>query len=125
MVDVELIHQKQQSKLRIQLLLTKDTDHAVVSHVRGRDGDNMRSYYKLQEAWWRIYKPYFPALIRFIFIVSLGHVRTMSSFINSKFPVAKVGFTHLVSSPEVQELARIMRLEHLLLESDTPFLTVL
>ena len=122
--EVELVLQRQRSKLRMQLRVAKDTDKAVVIHVRGRDGENMKSYRKLQERLVEDLQAILLRSHRIHFHCFVG-AREDYELLSSKFPCAKFGFTSRVSAPEVREVARIMRPEHLLLESDAPFLTPL
>lgn len=122
--EEELVLRRQQSKLRMQLLVAKDTDKAVVIHVRGREGDQLKSYRKLQERLVEDLQTILPRSHRIHFHCFIG-AREDYELLSSKFPGAKFGFTHRASAPEVREVARIMRPEHLLLESDAPFLTPL
>ncbi|MBU0612849.1 TatD family hydrolase [Patescibacteria group bacterium] len=114
--DQKSVKQKQEEVFRAQLSLAMELDKAVTIHSRGTKDDPLGVYQDIM----RIMKEY-PG-VRAVVHCYTGDVETAKQFIDLGLNISITGIVTFKNAKEVQEVAKEIPLEHILVETDAPYL---
>lgn len=112
----ESVKQKQEEVFRAQLSLAMELDKAVTIHSRGTKEDPLGVYQDIMN----IVKDY-PG-IRAVVHCYTGDVKTAKQFIDLGLNISITGIVTFKNAKEVQEIAKEIPLENILVETDAPYL---
>jgi TatD DNase family protein len=112
----ESVKEKQEEVFRAQLSLAMELDKAVTIHSRGTKDDPLGVYQDIMD----IIKDY--SGIRAVVHCYTGDVETAKQFVELGLNISITGIVTFKNAKEVQEVAKAIPLENILVETDAPYL---